>query len=153
MTSLTDTAPRSLTERRLMLCIAILVAVTVVRLIGLVYSQVDLFFDESQYWAWSRELAFGYFSKPPLLSWVIAGAEAVCGSSEACIRAPAPVLYLGTCLVSYAIARTLYDETTAFWSAMLLTFCAGLAFSSRIISTDVPLLFLWAVALLSYVKL
>ena len=98
MTSLTDTAPRSLTDRRLMLCIAILVAVTVVRLIGLAYSQVDLFFDELQYWAWSRELAFGYFSKPPLLSWVIAGAEAVCGSSEACIRAPAPVLYLGTCL-------------------------------------------------------
>jgi 4-amino-4-deoxy-L-arabinose transferase-like glycosyltransferase len=153
MTSLTDTAPRSLTDRRLMLCIAILAAVTVVRLIGLAYSQVDLFFDESQYWAWSRELAFGYFSKPPLLSWVIAGAEAVCGSSEACIRAPAPVLYFGTCLVSYAIARTLYDETTAFWAAMLMTFTAGLAFSSRIISTDVPLLFLWAVALLSYVKL
>ena len=153
MTSLADTAPRSLTDRRLMLCIAILVAVTVVRLIGLAFSQVDLFFDELQYWAWSRELAFGYFSKPPLLAWVIAGAEVVCGSAEACIRAPAPVFYLGTCLVSYAIAKTLYDETTAFWAAMLLTFSAGLAFSSRIISTDVPLLFLWAVALLSYVKL
>ncbi len=153
MTSLTDTAPRSLTERRLMLCIAILVAVTVVRLIGLVYSQVDLFFDESQYWAWSRELAFGYFSKPPLLSWVIAGAEAVCGSSEACIRAPSPVFYLATSLVSYAIARALYDESVAFWSALLLAFGTGVAFSSRIISTDVPLLFFWAVALLAWIRL
>ncbi|MPZ40542.1 MAG: phospholipid carrier-dependent glycosyltransferase [Rhizobiales bacterium] len=153
MTSLTDAAPRSLVDRRFAVCLLILVAVTVVRLIGLAYSNVDLFFDESQYWAWSRELAFGYFSKPPLLAWVIAGAEAVCGSGEACIRAPAPILYLGTCLVSYAIARTMYDETTAFWAAILLGLSGSVAFSSRIISTDVPLLFFWAVALLSYVKL
>jgi 4-amino-4-deoxy-L-arabinose transferase-like glycosyltransferase len=153
MTSLTDTMPRSLTERRLALCIAILLALTTVRLIGLAWSQVDLFFDESQYWAWSRELAFGYFSKPPLLAWVIAGAETLCGSTEACIRAPAPVFYLATSLVSYAIAKALYDETVAFWSALLLAFGTGVAFSSRIISTDVPLLFFWAVALLSYVRL
>jgi 4-amino-4-deoxy-L-arabinose transferase-like glycosyltransferase len=153
MTSLADTAPRTSTERRFALCLVILVAVTAVRLIGLAFSQVDLFFDESQYWAWSRELAFGYFSKPPLLAWVIAGAEAVCGSTEACIRAPAPVFYLGTCLVSYAIAKALYDETTAFWAALLMIFTAGIAFSSRIISTDVPLLLCWALALLAYVKL
>ncbi len=153
MTSLADTAPRIWTERRFAICLSILVVLAVVRLIGLAWSQVDLFFDESQYWAWSRELAFGYFSKPPLLAWVIAGAETVCGSSEACIRAPSPVIYLGTCLVSYAIARALYDEATAFWAALLMTFTAGLAFSSRIISTDVPLLFFWALALLAYVKL
>ena len=88
-----------------------MVAVTAIRLVGLTFSDVDLFFDESQYWAWSRELAFGYFSKPPLLAWVIAVAEFVCGSGEACIRAPAPILYLGTSLVSYLIAEALYDET------------------------------------------
>ncbi len=153
MTSLTDTAPRSLADRRFAVCLLILAAITVVRLVGLAYSDVDLFFDESQYWAWSRELAFGYFSKPPLLAWLIAGAEAVCGSGEACIRAPAPIFYLGTCLVSYAIARTLYDETTAFWAAILLGLSGAVAFSSRIISTDVPLLFFWAVALLAYIKL
>ena len=109
MTSLADTAPRISTERRFAVCLLILLALTAVRLIGLAFSDVDLFFDESQYWAWSRELAFGYFSKPPLLAWMIAGADAICGSGEACIRAPAPILYLGTGLVSYAIARTLYD--------------------------------------------
>src|SRR5215470_1448139 len=141
MTSLADTAPGSLTERRLALCLAILVALTVARLIGLAYSEVDLFFDESQYWAWSRELAFGYFSKPPLLAWIIAGAETLCGSGEACVRAPAPVLYFGTCLLVYAIARQAYDETVAFWAAVSTSLAPGLAFSARIISTDVPLLF------------
>jgi len=96
MTSLADTAPRISMERRFAVCLLILLALTAVRLIGLVYSDVDLFFDESQYWAWSRELAFGYFSKPPLLAWIIAGASAVCGDGEACVRAASPILYFGT---------------------------------------------------------
>lgn len=153
MTSLASTAPRISADRRFALCVLILAVLTGVRLIALTFSQVDLFFDESQYWAWSRELSFGYFSKPPLLAWSIAAAEFVCGSAEACIRAPAPIFYFGTCIVSYLIAEALYDEETAFWAAMLLAFNAAVAFSSRIISTDVPLLFFWAVALLAYVKL
>jgi len=132
---------------------AILVAVTLVRLIGLRLSNVDLFFDESQYWSWSRDLAFGYFSKPPLLAWLIAAAERVCGSSEACVRAPAPLLYLGASLVAYAIGRFLYDARTGFWAAMLTAFGTGTTFSARIISTDVPLVFFWALALLAYVRL
>src|SRR5579871_2808416 len=88
----------------------ILGALTIVRLVGLRLSTVDLFFDESQYWSWSRELAFGYFSKPPLLAWLIAAAQRVCGDSEACIRAPAPLLCLGTSLLAYGIGRALYDS-------------------------------------------
>src|SRR3954452_18686267 len=135
------------------LAVAILAILTLVRLVGLSFSSVDLFFDEAQYWAWSREPAFGYFSKPPLLAWTIALAERVCGSSEACIRAPAPILYFGTSLLVYAIARQLYDVRTAFWAALSLALATGCVFSARIISTDVPLLLFWALALLAYVKL
>ena len=84
---------------------------------------------------------------------MIAGADAVCGSGEACIRAPAPVLYLGTCLVSYAIAKDAVRRSDGVLGRDPLAMSAGVAFSSRIISTDVPLLFFWAVALLAYVKL
>ena len=133
--------------------VAILAALTVIRLIGLKLSVVDLFFDEAQYWAWSREPAFGYFTKPPLLAWIIAIADQICGSSEACVRAPAPILYFGTCLLVFAIARHVYDDRVAFFAALSTALSPGLAFSARIISTDVPLLFCWALALLAYVKL
>jgi 4-amino-4-deoxy-L-arabinose transferase-like glycosyltransferase len=131
----------------------ITVAVTALRLVGLRYSEVDLFIDESQYWSWSRDLALGYFSKPPLLAWLIAAAEYVCGSAESCVRAPAPLLYLATTLVAYAIGRALYDARTGFWTAMLTLLGTGTVFSARIISTDVPLVFFWAVALLAYAHL
>jgi 4-amino-4-deoxy-L-arabinose transferase-like glycosyltransferase len=130
-----------------------LIALTAIRIVGLYYSTVDLFFDEAQYWAWSRELAFGYFSKPPLLAWIIAGTDLVCGSGEACVRVASPLIHLGTCLVIYAVANHLYGQSAAAWSALVFALGTGLAFSARIISTDVPLLFFWAVALLAYLKL
>ena len=131
----------------------VLIALTAVRLVGLWLSHVDLYVDEAQYWAWSRELAFGYFSKPPLLAWIIAGTNLVCGSGEACVRSASPLIYFVTCLLAYAIARELYGERTAAWSAVLLALATGLSFSARIISTDVPLLLFWALALLAWLKL
>ena len=117
MTALSDSVGRSrVLAPGLGLALAILAILTLIRLIGLKFSTVDLFFDEAQYWAWSREPAFGYFSKPPLLAWIIAIAEHICGSSEACIRAPAPILYFGTSLLVYAVARQLYDTRVAFYA-------------------------------------
>jgi len=131
----------------------ILCALTVVRLAGLRFSTVDLFFDESQYWSWSRELAWGYFSKPPLLAWLIAAAEHLCGPSEACIRSPAPLMGFATSLLAYATGRALYDPHTGFWAAMLAAFGTGSVFSARIVSTDLPLVLFWALALFAYVRL
>ena len=59
---------------------------------------VDLFFDEAQYWSWSRDLAFGYFSKPPLLAWLIAAVTHVCGDAEICVRSPRRSVHLARAL-------------------------------------------------------
>jgi 4-amino-4-deoxy-L-arabinose transferase-like glycosyltransferase len=131
----------------------IVIILTIVRLLGLKLSSADLFSDEAQYWSWSRELAFGYFSKPPLIAWVIAAAEELCGTSEACVRAPAPVLYAGSALLAFGLGQSLYDSRVGFWSAMLVAWGTGTIFSARIISTDVPLLFFWALALVAYARL
>lgn len=135
------------------LLIALLAALTAGRLVGLYFSQADLFFDEAQYWDWSRELAFGYFSKPPALAWIIRAATEACGHSELCVRAPATLIHSGTTIVTYFIALRLYNARVAFWSALCLVLAPGTIFSSRIISTDVPLLFFWALALLAFVRL
>jgi 4-amino-4-deoxy-L-arabinose transferase-like glycosyltransferase len=137
----------------LLATIAIVAALTALRLIGLRLSVVNLYADEAQYWAWSQDLALGYYSKPPLLAWIIAAATHVCGSDEWCVRAPAPLFYAATSLVAYGIGRRLYDERTGFWAALLTAFATGVVFSSRIISTDVPLLCCWAVSLWAYVNI
>src|SRR3954470_942366 len=125
MVALTHFTSRSRVVPGFGLALGILLVLTAVRLLGLRFSVVDLFFDEAQYWAWSRELAFGYFSKPPLLAWIIAAAEHICGSSEACIRAPAPLFYFGTSLLVYATARELYNPQIAYWAALSTALATG----------------------------
>ncbi|MEJ0097338.1 MAG: glycosyltransferase family 39 protein [Bauldia sp.] len=116
-------------EPGLALFLGLLGALTILRLIGQYFSVVDLDVDEAQYWDWSRELAFGYFSKPPLIAWVNAGASLVCGESVACIRAPAPLFYFGTSLLIYGTTRVLYGATAAFWAG--LTVAVAIASRSR----------------------
>ncbi len=130
-----------------------LAAATVVRIVGLQFSVVDLSVDEAQYWVWSKTLQFGYMSKPPLIAWIISLASSVCGNTEPCIRSPSPILYFICSLAVYGIARALYDARVALLSALSFGLAVGVAFSARIISTDVPLLCCWAVALFAYVRL
>src|SRR5262249_2894665 len=49
--------------------------------------------------------------------------------------------------------RALYDERTGFWAAMLAAFGTGSVFSARIVSTDVPLVLFFALALFAYARL
>ena len=50
------------------------------RLLALAANGTDLFFDEAQYWSWGQDPAFGYYSKPPLIGWIIGAAGASCGN-------------------------------------------------------------------------
>src|SRR5688572_21438287 len=82
-----------------------------VRLVALKFNATDLFFDEAQYWSWSLEPAFGYYSKPPLIAWVIGAATALCGTSEFCIRLPSPLMHTATALIVFMIGRRLYGTS------------------------------------------
>ena len=57
--------------------VAVVGALTLIRILVLGFSFIDLGPDEAQYWSWSRHLAFGYFTKPPLIAWLIAGTTSV----------------------------------------------------------------------------
>lgn len=129
------------------------VALVAVRWAALSWNATDLFFDEAQYWAWSEEPAFGYYSKPPLIAWVIGAATAVCGTGEACIRAPSALLYALASFGVFATASQLYGARTAFLCAVVFATLPGVSLSAGIISTDVPLLAAWAWALAAFVAL
>ncbi len=130
-----------------------LAVLTAMRIFGNAMSNTDLFFDEAQYWFWSRELAFGYFSKPPLIGWIIRVTTEICGSGETCVRAPSAILHAGTAILVFLIAKTLYDARIGFWAGLSYATLPGVSLSSSLISTDAPLLLFVALALYSLVKL
>ena len=139
-------------ERSWRLALWAVFAVTVARLVWLALGRVDLYPDEAQYWLWSLHPALGYYSKPPLVAWLIAATTAVFGEDELAIRLAAPLLHFGASLVIYAIARRLYDARVAMWSAIAYATLPGVAASAALISTDAPLLFCWAVAVYAFIR-
>ena len=123
------------------------------RIAALAFNGTDLFFDEAQYWSWSLEPAFGYYSKPPLIAWLIRLSTEVCGMGEACVRLPSPIVHTGTALILFEVGRRLYDVQIGALAALVFATLPGVSLSAGIISTDVPLLFAWALALLGFVAL
>jgi len=130
-----------------------LAAILCFRLAALYWNGTDLFFDEAQYWAWSREPAFGYYSKPPLIAWIIGAATEVCGQGESCIRLPSPLLHTATALAVFALGRFLYDVRIGALSGLAFATLPGVSLSAGLISTDVPLLLCWALALVGFAAL
>jgi hypothetical protein len=119
------------------------------RLLALRNSPFNLLPDEAQYWSWSRHLAYGYFSKPPVIAWLISATTAVAGNDEWAVRMAAPLLHAATGIVVAYVGRALFNERVAFFSALVYATLPGVTFSGLVISTDVPLLFFWSLALLA----
>ena len=130
--------------------LALIALVAAFRVIALALNGTELFTDEAQYWAWSQSPALGYFSKPPLIAWIIHGATSVCGESETCIRLPAVALHLATAILVYLVGRRVYSAEVGFWAGLGYVLLPAVSLSSGIITTDVPLLTAWALALFAF---
>jgi hypothetical protein len=139
-------------EPRLGLLLALLAGLSLYRLAALKLAGLDLYVDEAQYWIWSRHLAWGYYSKPPVIAALIAATTAVCGDGEVCVKSGALLLYPLVTLLVWAIARRLYDTRIAFWSALAFVLAPGVSFSSLIVSTDVPLFLFWGAGLYAWLR-
>lgn len=141
-------------QKYLTLTLFALGGIFVLRLMSLWYNNSELYFDEAQYWFWSQDPAFGYFSKPPVLAWIIAITTEICGSDHSfCVRLSAPVIHTATAAMLFLIAHRLFNAQVAFWAALLYATMPAVSLSSTIISTDIALLFFWSVALYCYVRL
>src|SRR5579862_7884994 len=127
--------------------LAAVAAITAARLIWMSVQSAGLYPDEAQYWFWAQHPAFGYYSKPPLVAWLIWLTTAAFGDSEFAIRLSAPLLHAGAAGIVYAIAVRLYDRRTGFWAALAYVTLPGVSLSAFIISTDAVLLPCWAAAL------
>ena len=135
---------------RVLVCLG---AILALRLAAVQAARIDLVLDEAQYWTWSRELAFGYFSKPPMIAWLIRGTSELCGNAEACIRSASPVLYTVAAFMLYLTGRALYGPRVGFWSAIVFATLPGVSYASHLITTDVPLILFWTIALYAWVML
>ena len=137
----------------LALACLLVAGLTVARVAVLFATPLELYPDEAQYWLWSRELAWGYYSKPPMVAWLIAASTGIGGQAEAWIRVSAPLTHAAAALALYGAGARLYGGWTGFWAVVLYSLMPAVQLSSGLMTTDAPLLMFLSLALWSYAVL
>lgn len=152
---MTDSSPfQTLKADRWMQATLVMVAAfAIARIVMLAVSPVALHADESQYWVWSRSFDWGYFSKPPMIAWLIGLSTTLLGDSDFAVRLPAPLLHTGTALFLCLGARRLFDARTGFFAALTWLTLPGIWLSGFVMSTDAILLCCWSGGLYALLRL
>ena len=122
------------------------------RLAVIAFGDIPLDVEEAYYYSWSHHLEAGYFSKPPLLAWVLAGITQLLGDSPAVIKSISVVFYSATALVIYALGTRLYVPRTGAWAALVFQSLPIVGVLSLFTSTDAPLMLFWALTLYGFVR-
>ncbi|NDY42761.1 glycosyltransferase family 39 protein, partial [Dissulfurirhabdus thermomarina] len=112
--------------------------------------RLDLSPDEAYYWDWSRRLDWGYYSKPPMVAWIIAGAVDIFGHSALGVRLPAAVLGTVTLWGVYLLGRRLFSARAGFWAAAAAAALPGSAVLCLAMTIDAPLVCCWSLALFTF---
>jgi 4-amino-4-deoxy-L-arabinose transferase-like glycosyltransferase len=119
---------------------------------------LDLAGDEAHYWEWSRRLDLSYYSKGPLVAYVIAGgralladwSESVVGSEMLAVRVPALILSVLTGLGVLTLAWRVTRSGPVTLGALLIAGTVPMAsVGAKLMTIDAPLATCWVWALVA----
>ena len=131
--------------------LGILLGITALRLYAIAASPLGPGVDEAQYWLWGQDLQLGYYSKPPLIAWLLGGVDMLFGQSAFTLRASGPVLHLITGLILWQAATHLTKDNSTDMcgriAALLWLSLPAVGLGSFVMSTDSVMLPFWAGAL------
>jgi 4-amino-4-deoxy-L-arabinose transferase-like glycosyltransferase len=106
--------------------------------------------DESYYYLWSQHPDVCYFSKGPGVAAAIRLGTDLLGATEHGVRFLSPLLSLATSLLMFLLARRLFSETVAVWTALAMNFLPILQVGSVVMTIDPLSIFFWTAALFSF---
>ncbi len=124
----------------------------VLRLIYLPFfcSAFDLASDESYYWEWGRRPDWGYFSKPPMIGWLMGAVGLITNHAEWGIRLASLVCGTVSLGLLYALAKRMFDQQTAVLTVFLASFTPANIALNLFFTIDAPLVLCWTGALLAF---
>lgn len=127
--------------------VVVLLAILLLRAGFLFGNGLNLIGDESYYWDWSRRPDWCYYSKPPMVAWLIGAATWLFGDYTAVVRLP--TLLLGTVFLAYfhATAKAFYGARAAGMALLLILATPINMLANFLMTIDPPLYCFWIMAL------
>ena len=120
-----------------------------IRVLYVIYRDIDLSTEEAQYWLWSKHLDLSYYSKPPLIAYLNYISTTILGDTEIGVRINSIVLGFLIAIITYLFSKYLFkDERLALFISLFIYLIPAYNIASIIFLTDTPLAFFYL--LLSY---
>lgn len=125
------------------------------------YRDLNLSGDEAHYWEWSRRLDLSYYSKGPLVAYIIAAGRVVLGdwsrsifgNDTLAVRGPAILLGVLTSLGVHALAARVFRD--GWIGTLAVALCATIPIMSvggLLMTIDAPLVCAWVWCLYCVVR-
>ncbi len=125
-----------------------LTALSIFRIYYIFNGPIDLSPDEAHYWEWSRRLDLSYYSKGPMIAYLIYAGTSFFGDSVFGIRIMAVLFSVLSSLVLYKLIKDIYDNVpAAVFGSLLFQFIPLYAPFGIIFSIDSPFIFFWILSL------
>ncbi|MBI5196825.1 MAG: glycosyltransferase family 39 protein [Nitrospirae bacterium] len=141
------------TDRLKTLFILTTVALTILRFFYINTGLLDLSPDEAHYWDWSRRLDLSYYSKGPMMAYLMALTTGLMGSSVFAVRFFAPVFLALTSVIVYKLTKEMSgNELPAVTAGLLIHTTPLFAAYGVLMTIDSPFVFFWALALYLFWK-
>ncbi|MFQ3573448.1 MAG: glycosyltransferase family 39 protein [Thermodesulfovibrionales bacterium] len=136
------------------------------RLYYIRHGGLDISPDEAHYWEWSRRLDLSYYSKGPLIAYLIKMGTSILGDTNTGVRIFAPLLLAISSLFMYALTYKVISEIkseqhrqddyiarlSGLISAITLHVTPLFSVYGIVFTIDAPFLFLWIIALYQFIK-
>jgi undecaprenyl-diphosphatase len=124
-----------------------LLGLSLFRIYYIAYGVIDLSPDEAHYWEWARRLDLSYYSKGPMIAYLIAIGTAVFGDNVFGIRIMAVVSSALSSVLLYMLGKKLFDERTGLAAAVLMQIIPLYSAYGVLFTIDSPFIFFWILSL------
>ncbi|MEK7742010.1 MAG: glycosyltransferase family 39 protein, partial [Nitrospirota bacterium] len=124
-----------------------LLGLSLFRIYYITHGVIDLSPDEAHYWEWSRRLDLSYYSKGPMIAYLIALGTAIFGDNVFGIRVMAVVSSALSSIFLYLLGKKLFDERTGVAAAVLMQVIPLYSAYGVLFTIDSPFIFFWVLSL------
>lgn len=129
-----------------------LILISLFRSYYILHGPLDLSPDEAHYWEWSRRLDLSYYSKGPMIAYLIAIGTGIFGDNIFGVRFLAVIFSLLSSIYLYKLGRDMYDERIGAFSAIMFQIIPLYSAFGVIFTIDSPFIFFWIISLYLFWK-
>ncbi|NWF52926.1 MAG: glycosyltransferase family 39 protein [Nitrospirae bacterium] len=129
-----------------------LMIISIFRIYYILNGPLDLSPDEAHYWEWSRRLDWSYYSKGPMIAYLIYIGTGIFGDNVFGIRVMAVIFLALSSIFIYLLGKMLYEEKVGLLSAVMIQIIPLFSTFGIIFTIDSPFIFFWILSLFLFWK-